>query len=95
MGRHDILRDVVGPENTGPDGYMDLTLKFKTQEIVETFDEVEHGDVLTLEIEGVLTDGTFIEGSDEVTIVGKHKPLNRADINRDGVVNLLDFFDYQ
>ncbi|KPK73747.1 MAG: hypothetical protein AMJ79_14975 [Phycisphaerae bacterium SM23_30] len=84
-------QDVAGPEGAGPDGFIDLTLKFKTQDIVGTFGEVNHEDVLTLVIEGVLTDETAIEGSDEVTIVGKHKPLNQADINKDGIVDLADF----
>ncbi|MFC1782527.1 LamG domain-containing protein [Planctomycetota bacterium] len=74
-----------------PDGFMDLTLKFDTQEIVSTFGEVNHKDILTLTIQGVLMDDTPIEGSDSVKIVGRHKPLNQADINKDGVVDLADF----
>ena len=78
----------------GPDGFLDLTLKFNIQEIVTTFGEVNHGDELTLTLEGALLEefcGTLIYGADCVTIRGKHKPLNVADINKDGVVDTVDF----
>ncbi len=75
----------------GPDGYPDLTLKFKTQEIVEAIGDVNEGDVLTLELTGVLFGERPIEGADCVVIRGRHKPLNSADINKDGVVNGIDF----
>jgi hypothetical protein len=73
-----------------PDGFLDLTLKFMTQDIVATFGEVNHGDILTLQLEGFLFDETPVEGADCVVIRGKHKPINKADINEDGVVNMLD-----
>ena len=91
--------DVAGPvanrnececTTDGPDGFMDLTLKFRTQEIVEALGEVNHGDVLTLSLTGVLDDETPIEGTDCIVIRGKHKPLNKADINKDGIVNAVD-----
>ena len=75
----------------GPDGFLDLSLKFDTQEIVDTLGDVNDGDVLTLVLEGVLTDETPIEGSDCVVIIGKHKPHNKADINKDGKVDMTDF----
>jgi hypothetical protein len=75
----------------GPDGFLDLTLKFETQSIVEAIGEVNHDDELMLELTGVLSDETPIEGSDCVTIRGKHKPLNRADFNGDGIVDMADF----
>jgi len=75
----------------GPDGFLDLTLKFKTQEIVEAIGEVNNGDVLTLELTGVLFGERPIEGLDCILIRGKHKPFNKADINKDGVVNSVDF----
>ena len=68
----------------GPDGYLDLTLKFMTQDIVATFGEVNHDDVLELQLDGVLYDETPVEGSDCVVIRGKHKPTNKADINKEG-----------
>ena len=74
----------------GPDGITDLTLKFKTQDIVEALGEVNTDDILTLSLTGVLNDETPIEGADCVVIVGRHKPINKADINEDGVVNTVD-----
>jgi len=56
----------------GPDGFLDLTLKFETQSIVEALGEVDHGDELVLEITGMLSDETPIEGSDCVIIRGKY-----------------------
>ncbi len=75
----------------GPDGFVDLTLKFKTQQIVEALGEVEKDDVITLELTGVLFDETPIEGADCILIRGRHKPIDPADINKDGVVNAADF----
>jgi hypothetical protein len=75
----------------GPDGFGDLTLKFETQEIVEAIGEVNHGDELVLELAGVLLDETPIEGSDCIIIRGRHKPVNRADFNGDGIVDMADF----
>jgi len=76
----------------GPDGYLDLTLKFDTREVVESLGDVNDGDVLTLTVEGVLTDEIHtIKGTDCIRIIGKHKTLNGADINKDGKVDMADF----
>jgi hypothetical protein len=74
----------------GPDGFLDLTLKFKTQEIVEALGDVNDGDVLSLTFTGSLSDETPIEGEDCVSIVGRFKPFSKGDLNKDGIVNLLD-----
>jgi len=79
----------------GPDGFLDLTLKFKTQKIVEAVGDVNDGDVRVLTLTGVLFDPmpfeTPIEGADCILIRGRHKPINPADINKDGVVDMADF----
>jgi hypothetical protein len=75
----------------GPDGYLDLMLKFKTQEIVEALGEASHGEVLALTLTGVLFDETPIEGADCILVRGKFKPLNKADLNEKGVVDMVDF----
>ncbi len=75
----------------GPDGYPDLVLKFKTCEILQAIGDVNDGDVLKLELTGVLYDERQIEGADCVLIRGKHKPFNKADFDKDGVVNTIDF----
>ena len=75
----------------GPDGFLDLALKFETQQIVETLGEVKDGDVITLELTGVGFGEIPIEGADCIIIRGRRKPFNKGDINKDGVVNMLDF----
>jgi hypothetical protein len=75
----------------GLDGFMDLTLKFKTQDIVEAIGDVNDGDILPLELTGVLFGERPIEGTDCIIIRGKHKQLNQADINKDGKVDMTDF----
>jgi len=72
------LEDVATPSEEcttdGPEGYEDLTLKFKAQEIVAAFGEVEYGDVLGLQFWGNLKaefDGTPIIGEDVVVIIKK------------------------
>ena len=94
------IEDVAGPAadsndcnctEDGPDGFLDLTLKFKTQKIVEAIGDVNEGDVLTLELTGVLIGERPIEGADCILIRGGHKPFNKADINKDGKVDCSDF----
>jgi len=82
----------------GPDGYTDLTLKFRTQEIVEELvnaqGELADGEVLVLTLMGVLSDQTPIEGADCIVLVGnvpKALAAKRWDYNGDGIINILDF----
>jgi parallel beta-helix repeat protein len=56
----------------GPDGFMDLTLKFSRQEITSAIMPVEDGELLVLSIHGELHDGTALEASDCITIKNKH-----------------------
>jgi len=58
----------------GPDGYMDLTLKFNAQEVVAALGDVKVGDVLVLHLTGNLTEefgGTPFYGEDVVLIIRK------------------------
>jgi hypothetical protein len=57
----------------GPDGYLDLTLKFDTQEVLDALGEVEDGDVLELILTGEGVVGIPIEGSDCIRIIKKGK----------------------
>jgi hypothetical protein len=62
-----------GGHDLGPDGYLDLTLKFKTQEVIETLglDAFSDGDVIILMLTGNLKaefGGTPIHGQDYVWI---------------------------
>jgi len=87
----------------GSDGYTDLTLKFKTTDIVDMLvyelGDAEYGtaeaDPLTLvfTLTGQLNDGTAIEGSDCMVLVGRVPEVlaaRKADINEDGAVNFAD-----
>jgi len=60
----------------GPDGFMDLTFKFKAQEVIADLGEVNDGDVLVLHLTGTLLEefgGTPIVGEDVVVILKKGK----------------------
>jgi hypothetical protein len=81
----------------GPDSHTDLTLKFKTQQVVEQLingeAELADGQELALTLTGTLSDGTPIEGTDCIVLVGKvPRPLaaKKSDVNEDGIVNILD-----
>ena len=65
--------DCLDCTEEGPDGFMDLTLKFDTQELVAALGEINDGDCMPLMITGELFDGTPIEGSDLVVILKKGK----------------------
>ena len=61
-----------GCSEEGPDGYLDLTLKFDTQEVVSMMGDVADGDVLVLLLRGSLMDnGRNIIGQDVVIIIKK------------------------
>ena len=71
------IEDVSGPVENGNecnqatavvDGFDDLTLKFKTHDVISVLDEVENGDEIFLILTGKLLDGTPIEGRDCILI---------------------------
>jgi len=57
----------------GADGYMDLTLKFDTQEMLSVLGEVVDDELWMLHLTGNLKDGTPIEGTDCILIKKKGK----------------------
>ena len=77
----------TGKENSsdctdeGPDGFLDLTLKFDNQEIIQAIEEalereLEDGEVLVLTLKGNLKEefgGTEIYGEDVIVIEKKEK----------------------
>jgi YVTN family beta-propeller protein len=63
--------DAYACTDIGPDGYMDLTLKFDTQAIVEALGPLTDREVRTLMLTGELLDGTPITGEDVVVILNK------------------------
>jgi len=74
--------DITGCEScteSKRDGYKDLTLKFKTQEIVEAIgeDNVDDEECFVVTVTGKLTDGTPITGEDVLRILKKGKGKGR------------------
>lgn len=73
------IEDVTQPDDCydlGSDGWDDLTLKFKTQDIVSAIGNVNDGDEIILELTGNLKEefgGTAIRGEDVVAILKKGK----------------------
>ncbi len=71
LGKQDCFADCT---TEGPDGYLDLTLKFDAQEIIAALGDVEDGDCLLLGLTGNLLDeyhgGPFV-GEDVVWIKKK------------------------
>jgi hypothetical protein len=55
--------------NLGPDGHLDLLLKFDTQAIVASLGDVKDKEPVTLQLRGRLQDGTEISGEDVVIII--------------------------
>jgi hypothetical protein len=79
VGKEDCFLDCwgwMGDEAYPGDGYMDLTLKFKAQEVIAALGDVEDGDCLVLHLTGNLMDeyggGPFV-GEDVVWILKKGK----------------------
>lgn len=73
------FEDVSAPVETGtdcecgedgPDGFMDLTIKFNTLDVIQFIGEVAKGEIVTLKITGLLLDGTPFDGIDCIHIVG-------------------------
>ena len=66
------LVDCLSCWEEGPDGFLDLTLKFDKQEIIAAIvGKVEHGNCISLTLVGELFDGTAFSGSDIVRIIKK------------------------
>ena len=59
----------------GPDGFLDLKLKFLRADIVAAIGDVGHGDCVVLTLTGSLLDGTPVVGEDVVLVM--HPPLAR------------------
>jgi len=87
------LRDVATPfspfigkrephdcTTAGPDGFLDLTLKFDNQAVVAALGEVIDGEVRILRLTGSLLPafgGTPIAGEDVVVVVHRHRRTPR------------------
>ena len=66
--------DMKGDDEEMPDEYMDMTLKFSTEEIADSLgDGLRRGDIVTLTMTGKLKDGRDISGEETVWIVQVRK----------------------
>ena len=65
----------IDEEDINDDGFVDLTLKFRVQDLVEALDlnEIESKEIILLTIVGESADGTLIMGEDCVRIINKMK----------------------
>jgi hypothetical protein len=94
----DVATPVMGNEcactTDGADGYMDMTVKFRSPLLTaEIADDAAPGAVLELTLTAYLEDGTLVEGTDCIVLVGnvpKVIDAMRADLNGDGKVNGKD-----
>lgn len=66
----------------GPDGIDDLTLKFRTQDVVDVLGALSRGESVQLTITGQLLDGTSFEGVDCVVGVGIADRNNEPNLGR-------------
>jgi hypothetical protein len=66
--------ELCGCHEEGADGYTDLTLKFKTQDLVSTLNLAEVvGETIPLTLTGELKDGTSFEGKDCIWVLETDK----------------------
>lgn len=66
--------ELCGCHEEGADGYADLTLKFKTQDLVSTLNLAEVvGETIPLTLTGKLKDGTSFEGKDGIWVLETDK----------------------
>lgn len=94
-GPHSTYEDVGTPygnedcmcDTSGPDGILDLSMKFGTQDVVDALElgDLAPGSVVELVVSGYLVDGTSFEATDCITIVPP------GDVNGDMRVDVLDF----
>jgi len=102
-GKEDCLEDCF---EGGPDGYLDLKMKYDAQEIVAALGEVEGGECRVIRITGSLKDehgGTPLKGEDVALILKRNRSVRgvnaerlfentfiRGDANADGDVDISD-----
>jgi hypothetical protein len=72
----------------GPDGYMDLKLKFYRQDIVAVLGSVDDGDEVELTLTGQMMDGTPFAVSDCIEVIKRGKLFNA--VSPDGQVSSVD-----
>jgi hypothetical protein len=73
-----LEEELYGSYELGPDGYEDLTLKFRTQTVVQAIGKVNDGEELVLTLSGSFLDGTEFEGADSIKIIKKGRKKKRG-----------------
>jgi sugar lactone lactonase YvrE len=77
---HVEVQDVTSPgsgapgcpcDTDGADGYDDLVMKFRTEDLVGAFGDVSRSRIVSLAVRGSLQNGKPVKGSDCVLIVGR------------------------
>jgi len=59
------------------DGYADLVLHFRDQDVAGVLVGVTDGEVVGLELAGVLQDGTVLKGTDSITVMVKESKKDK------------------
>lgn len=94
--RHN-LEDIAGPPlsqelcacpEPGPDGFMDMELKFRQSDIARVIGSAEHGEEILLTLAGQLIDGTSFVASDCVKIIGDKDDSRKRRSNKGMEVRL-------
>jgi hypothetical protein len=91
-GPHSMLKDIATPfapsqtcecDHLGADGIQDLSLKFRTDELVEALElyDMGVGEMPELVVTGTLLDGTPFAGSDCVRLVPPGTPPNMLQVS--------------
>jgi hypothetical protein len=99
-GPHSVFEDVATPFDGQPcdchelegDGIIDLSMKFKTQEVVAALelDNLPPGDLVELIVSGVLLDGTPFAGRDCIRLVPPGTPPGMLSLESNTVDGFLD-----
>jgi hypothetical protein len=76
-GRFAAKTDPNQCSELGPDGRLDLILKFDTEAIAASLGDLEENEAVTLQLRGQLLDGTEISGEDMVIIRGGKKKKDK------------------
>jgi hypothetical protein len=86
--------DVCDCNDQGPDGIMDLALKFRTQEVIAALEPVSDGEVRILTLTGMTQESTVIEGQDCVVIIDKDRDKKPKPLGIKGGGILSEFGSY-
>jgi hypothetical protein len=81
-------KDICACPEPGPDGFMDMEMKFKKADIARVLRGARHGDMVSLTLSGRLNDGTDFAAIDCVRIIGKTRGPRLESTQRSNEVSL-------